>query len=945
MKKAISILLSIIIAVSGISVATVSVCADSNWEVMFDWEDDIVGEAPTSTKSTAIERKVTVKVRDLAQYQGDADYGFIDDSTKGVWFYNEQTTSYNPLNNSPATIDLDTEALSAAVDLRVNIHNKPKAYAVENFYFGVQINDEYYYELVEKELYHKAAYYSFVGKTLKSVSDGTDYLITADDVPNFKKLIGWVETAGWSALLLDNVEYKSTPSYTMEEGSRPKEARVVNRTGAVSFVDTNEEKQGYALKYDCNIQNTTIIGKLAYFSLPKDMYTKGTPSKVTFKIKTDKKTAELESVKAFLSTDDILTINSAYQNSNAPLDISEIADKWTVATLVVSDEMINENYRHIGFVLKSAQADCIYIDDVTVYYKPENDYEDSEDNQDIEKSVQFYRDNMVLEWSDEFNGNSLDENVWDYQPETKHRNREDTLYTTNNARIEDGSLVLTAKIESKQCSCDMTEEEHLKKYSHSKNYKYTTSGTDTQNKKYFSKGLIETRVKSPITAGTWPAVWMCGIDPADGLPHWPYTGEIDIFEYIGSAKTWQQSVLHYYPASQGGYENGYDARKKLSTSSRYTLPSGNFGDGYHVIGMMWTDTHIDFYVDDVVFKKIDIAGNDFYSFRDYEFYFLITFPLGGTMGGAIDDSSLPQEFFVDYIRCYTSEKAEVESVAKDSIVLKSQEGYEYSLDGEHWQSSNVFKNLTPNTEYKAYQRVVSNGVFSGAANTSDAVTVKTLEGKPSYDVTIDSKCVATVDEGETFTLPTFSDENAILYTDGTKYYAEGEKITVTDTVNLKTAKLDISMKPGASIRLDENGGLRFYTDVDKALISGLKENGAEIELGTIITTRDLVNNCDITLDTENVAIIPYSAELGSINEDGFVGSVTKFKQDNIKKEYVARGYVKVTYNGETKVYYASNPELTLRSASQVAGLLKEDITLYNLLPEDIKSTVSLWAAE
>ena len=69
MKKAFSLFLSIIIAVSGISVATLSVCADSNWEVMFDWEDDIVGEAPTSTKSTAIERKVTVKVRDLAQYR------------------------------------------------------------------------------------------------------------------------------------------------------------------------------------------------------------------------------------------------------------------------------------------------------------------------------------------------------------------------------------------------------------------------------------------------------------------------------------------------------------------------------------------------------------------------------------------------------------------------------------------------------------------------------------------------------------------------------------------------------------------------------------------------------------------------------------------------------------------------------------------------------------
>ena len=934
MKKAFSLFLSIIIAVSGISVATVSVCADSNWEVMFDWEDDIVGEAPTSTKSTAIERKVTVKVRDLAQYQGDADYGFIDDSTKGVWFYNEQTTSYNPLNNSPATIDLDTEALSAAVDLRVNIHNKPKAYAVENFYFGVQINDEYYYELVEKELYHKAAYYSFVGKTLKSVSDGTDYLITADDVPNFKKLIGWVETAGWSALLLDNVEYKSTPSYTMEEGSRPKEARVVNRTGAVSFVDTNEEKQGYALKYDCNIQNTTIIGKLAYFSLPKDMYTKGTPSKVTFKIKTDKKTAELESVKAFLSTDDILTINSAYQNSNAPLDISEIADKWTVATLVVSDEMINENYRHIGFVLKSAQADCIYIDDVTVYYKPENDYEDSEDNQDIEKSVQFYRDNMVLEWSDEFDGETLNEDVWDYQDETTHRNGQASAYKNENVRVENGNLILTAKIENTECPCDMTEEQHIAKYSHGKNYSYTAGGIDTRDKIYFKHGLIETRVKCPTGSGTWCAVWMCGIDPADEVPHWPRTGEIDIIEYTGAANTRQFSSLHF----------SVDGVKTSAGGKNYFLPEGNFNSDYHTIGMMWTDTHVDFYVDDYVYQSIDISSPDFIAFQEYEFYFLVTFPIGGTMAGAIDDSLFPHEFYVDYIRQYKAKPVKLLTVTKDSILTQAQEGYEYSLDAKHWQSDSLFEGLTPDTTYTIYQRVKDNGTFIGASDASSTI-VKTLSGVPSYDVIIDSKHIATVDEGYTFVLPDFADEDAVLYTDGTNFYDSGETIIVNSDIALKTAKLSVSMKPGASIRLDENAGLRFYTDVDSSLLSELKKKGAKLEFGTIITACELVKDCDITLDTENVAIIPYEAELASINEDGFVGSVVNFKQDNIKKEYVARGYVKVTKDGVTKTYYANNPESTVRSVFLVSNLLKEDITLYNLLPDDAKSKVSLWASE
>ena len=252
--------------------------------------------------------------------------------------------------------------------------------------------------------------------------------------------------------------------------------------------------------------------------------------------------------------------------------------------------------------------------------------------------------------------------------------------------------------------------------------------------------------------------------------------------------------------------------------------------------------------------------------------------------------------------------------------------------------------MTPDTTYTIYQRVKDNGTFIGASDASSTI-VNTLSGVPSYDVIIDSKHIATVDEGYTFVLPDFADEDAVLYTDGTNFYDSGETIIVNSDIALKTAKLSVSMKPGASIRLDENAGLRFYTDVDSSLLSELKKKGAKLEFGTIITACELVKDCDITLDTENVAIIPYEAELASINEDGFVGSVVNFKQDNIKKEYVARGYVKVTKDGVTKTYYANNPESTVRSVFLVSNLLKEDITLYNLLPDDAKSKVSLWASE
>ena len=47
---------------------------------------------------------------------------------------------------------------------------------------------------------------------------------------------------------------------------------------------------------------------------------------------------------------------------------------------------------------------------------------------------------------------------------------------------------------------------------------------------------------------------------------------------------------------------------------------------------------------------------------------------------------------------------ELEKASLSEIKLKPVDGYEYSMDGEHWQTSNVFTGLTMDTEYSFYQR-------------------------------------------------------------------------------------------------------------------------------------------------------------------------------------------------------------------------------------------------
>ena len=128
-------------------------------------------------------------------------------------------------------------------------------------------------------------------------------------------------------------------------------------------------------------------------------------------------------------------------------------------------------------------------------------------------------DYWKLVWSDEFDGNSIDKNNWNFQVvEAGHYNDEWQRYTNsnNNAYIEDGNLVIKAIHESD---------------SHGMN-QYTSARLHTADKQTFKYGKIAARVKLPFSQGIWPAFWMLGanINENGGDTPWPQCGEIDIFE-------------------------------------------------------------------------------------------------------------------------------------------------------------------------------------------------------------------------------------------------------------------------------------------------------------------------------------------------------------------------------------------------------------------------------
>ena len=164
-------------------------------------------------------------------------------------------------------------------------------------------------------------------------------------------------------------------------------------------------------------------------------------------------------------------------------------------------------------------------------------------------------------------------------------------------------------------------------------------------------------------------------------------------------------------------------------------------------------------------------------------------------------------------------------------------------------------------------------------------------------------------------MPGSDKKGFICYTDGENFYDGGQAVTVSNDLSLNTVSLDISMRNGASMRLNQLTGIRFYTNIYKSQIDTLKNYGATLEMGTLIAHSGNIGNKELTLENEyndNGSLIyinvKYKAdEFYSENDfEGIVGSIVNIKTININKRFIGRGYIKVKIGDieNTINYYA-----------------------------------------
>ena len=232
-------------------------------------------------------------------------------------------------------------------------------------------------------------------------------------------------------------------------------------------------------------------------------------------------------------------------------------------------------------------------------------------------------------WADEFDTPGLpDAARWSYDTERNRLgwwNNERQYYGAarfQNSVVEGGRLHITARREALSSLSDWGGQA------------YSSARLVTRGKAAWTYGFFEIRAKMPCGTGTWPAIWMLG---TGGV--WPDDGEIDILEHVGRTPGEILGTVHT-PVT-GGSGNG----------SRTALPTAC--TAFHDFQLHWTADEI----------AIGVNGNVYHRYRnprsgraawpfDAPQYLLLNIAVGGTLGGAVDDSIFPRTMEVEHVRVW-----------------------------------------------------------------------------------------------------------------------------------------------------------------------------------------------------------------------------------------------------------------------------------------------------
>ncbi len=282
-------------------------------------------------------------------------------------------------------------------------------------------------------------------------------------------------------------------------------------------------------------------------------------------------------------------------------------------------------------------------------------------NEDVVMGDDLSYEGYNLVWEDNFDQAELNRDDWNvelHEPGWVNEEWQEYVDSEENIYIEDGKLVLRP--------VKTTDEEG--------NDYYTSGRVNTQNKRDFTYGIFEAKLRVPEGVGYLPAFWLMSTDE-NVYGQWPRCGEVDIMEVHGSETTTNYGTIHY-----GNPHN--------QSQGTYTLEGDTFSDSYHVFTVEWEPGKISWYLDGNLYH----TESDWYSITegqgeltypapfDQPFYIILNLAVGGSWVGYPDETTDFENarYEIDYVKVYQRDSYD-ENVTKPEKVVTFREPAE---DGE-----------------------------------------------------------------------------------------------------------------------------------------------------------------------------------------------------------------------------------------------------------------------
>lgn len=242
-----------------------------------------------------------------------------------------------------------------------------------------------------------------------------------------------------------------------------------------------------------------------------------------------------------------------------------------------------------------------------------------------------------LVWSDEFEQDGLPDSTkwtWDVG-DWGWGNHEAQYYTVarrENARVEDGHLILEARKDWPSANADsMT---------------WSSARLTTRGKHSFTRGKMAIRAKVPPNAGCWSAGWTLGDAYRDEVS-WPYCGEIDILESVG----WEtDNATGAGKAHASVHTRAYYFKQGNHLTS--TIPVEDISTAFHEYAVVWNQDSIAAYIDDTHYFTYAQKESDWAWPFDEPQNIIINLAMGGGWGGAIEGDLTQAQYIIDYVRVY-----------------------------------------------------------------------------------------------------------------------------------------------------------------------------------------------------------------------------------------------------------------------------------------------------